>query len=324
MQEADTVKMSSIEHMVKIGIVGAGMVGSASAYALALRGPAQEIVLVDQNNELAVAQAEDIDHAIPFFSSIRIRAGTYEDLEGAAIIVIAAGVSQKPGETRIELLERNLAVFRHVISRIMTVAPDAILLIATNPVDIMTDFTTRLSGLPASKVIGTGTMLDTARFRTLLAHHLQISPQGIHAHVLGEHGDSEVLAWSSVRIGGLPLEVVAASLERPLDVQARQSIDTAVRNAAYHIIRGKGATYFGIGGALQRLIEAILRDENAILTVTSLTPAIAGVASVTASIPRVIGRTGIVHDLPPNLDEAETRLLYKSTTLLKSLTESID
>ncbi|HCI45925.1 MAG TPA: L-lactate dehydrogenase, partial [Rhodospirillaceae bacterium] len=178
---------------MKIGIIGTGMVGSAAAFAMAIRGIGSHLVLVDHNSKLAAAQAQDIAHAVPFGSPIRISHGSYEDLAGAAIVVLTAGVNQKPGETRLQLLDRNVAVFEDIITRLNAVTTDAILLIATNPVDIMTYVAQKLSGLAPERVIGSGTILDTARFRSLLGDHLELAPQSVHAYVMGEHGDSEVL-----------------------------------------------------------------------------------------------------------------------------------
>jgi L-lactate dehydrogenase len=245
---------------MKVGIVGAGMVGSSAGYALALMGIVSSVVLVDHNAELAIAQAEDIAHAVPFMSSCVVEAGDYDRLSGASVVILAAGVSQKPGETRLALLERNAAVFRDVVGNVLRVAPDAILLIASNPVDIMTQITVRLSGLPAARVIGSGTILDTARFRSLLGRHLGISPQSVHAYVLGEHGDSEVLAWSNARAGSLSLAGFAAQVGSAITADVRARIDDGVRNAAYKIIKGKGATYYGIGAGLARIVKAIAQD----------------------------------------------------------------
>jgi L-lactate dehydrogenase len=186
---------------MKVGIVGAGMVGSAAAFALALGGGASEIVMIDQNPARAHAEAEDISHAVPFGRPVTVRAGDYPDISGSGVVILAAGVAQAPGETRLQLLERNAEVFRLIIARVTRAAPDAILLVATNPVDVMTHVATRLSGLDPSRVIGSGTILDTARFRSLIGRHLGIAPQSVHAYVLGEHGDSEVLAWSAARAG---------------------------------------------------------------------------------------------------------------------------
>lgn len=308
---------------MKVGIVGAGMVGSSAAYALALLGLANEVVLVDLNVDLARAQAEDISHAVPFVSACRVTNGDYAELKGANIVIIAAGVSQRPGETRIALLGRNAQVFRSVIAEISRVAPNAILLIASNPVDIMTEISTRLSGLPRGRVIGSGTILDTARFRSLLAKHLSVSPQSVHAYVLGEHGDSEVLAWSSARVGSVPVETLARQLGQPLDADARAMIDGGVRNAAYTIINGKGATYYGIGAGLARIVRAISRDERDLLSVSVSTPDILGVRDVALSIPRIVGADGIIGDVMPDLDSTERDALRDSATLLKSLADAV-
>lgn len=308
---------------MKVGIVGAGMVGSSAGYALALMGIASEIVLIDRNEALALAQAEDISHAVPFMSSTTVNAGGYRDLEGAGVVILAAGVSQKPGETRLELLERNAAVFRAVLSEVLPVVPDAILLIASNPVDIMTEITTRISGLLPQRIIGSGTILDTARFRSLVGRHLGISPQSVHAYVLGEHGDSEVLAWSSARAGSIPLHSFAEQVGHPLTESVRASIDDGVRNAAYKIIEGKGSTYYGIGAGLARIVKAIAQDHRDVLSVSIVTPEVAGVRDVALSIPRVIGAAGVITDLFPDLDEDEYRALNKSASLLKALADSV-
>jgi len=301
---------------VKVGIIGAGMVGSAAAYALALSGTASEIVLVDRSGPLARAQAEDISHAVPFASSTTVSQGSYAELSGAAIVILAAGVSQKPGEERLSLLARNAAVFAEVLAEVGRAAPGAILLVASNPVDIMTHVATRLSGLPPARVIGSGTILDTARFRSLLGRHLGISPQSVHAYVLGEHGDSEVLAWSAARAGALPIREAGAQLGAAITPSVVAEIDEGVRRAAYRIIEGKGATWYGIGAGLARIVRAIAHDEAAVLSVSTLTPEVAGVAGATLSIPRVLGREGVQADLMPTLDPEERAALARSATML--------
>lgn len=305
--------------MAKIGIIGAGQVGSAAAYAMALQGAASDIILVDRDAALAEAQAEDIAHAIPFAPPATLRAGPFAALEGSALVVLAAGVAQRPGESRLDLLSRNAEVFAAILAQIRAHAPDAILLIASNPVDIMTDVATRLSGLPPGRVIGSGTILDTARFRSLLGRHLGVSPASVHAYVLGEHGDSEVLAWSNARAGSVPIRTFAAQVGAAItdDVMAR--IDDGVRRAAYRIIAGKGATWFGIGAGLSRIARAVLRDEQAVLSVSIQTPEVCGVRGATLSLPRVIGRAGVVADLMPELDAAEEKALAASARLLADL-----
>jgi L-lactate dehydrogenase len=308
---------------MKVGIVGAGMVGSAAGYALALRGAASRVVFVDLNPDLARAQAEDIAHAVPFASSTIVTSGDYGDLKGAGVVILAAGVSQKPGETRLELLSRNAEVFRTVVGHVRTAAPDAILLIATNPVDIMTDIATRLSGLPPARVIGSGTILDTARFRSLLGQHLGIAPQSLHAYVLGEHGDSEVLAWSAARAGSVPLRSFAAQVGAPLTDEVRARIDDRVRNAAYTIIAGKGATWYGIGAGLARIVRAIAVDEQAVFSVSIVTAEVEGVRDVALSVPRVVGTQGVTAQLFPELDAHEHAALERSARLLKDTASAL-
>lgn len=309
---------------MKVGIVGAGMVGSSAGFALAITGYVSEVVLVDRNEALAIAQAEDIAHAVPFMSATRVQAGSYADLAGAAVVILSAGVSQKPGETRLQLLERNALVFREIVGEVLAIVPNPILLVASNPVDIITHVTARLSGLPPQRVIGSGTILDTARFRSLVGRHLKISPQSIHAYVLGEHGDSEVLAWSGARAGSADLISFAAQVGAPLTEEVRRVIDHDVRNAAYKIIEGKGATYYGIGAGLARIIKAIASDQGAVLSVSMLTERVAGVEQVALSLPRVIGAEGVTAELLPDLDPDESLALTRSAKLLKQLADSLN
>ena len=308
---------------MKVGIVGAGAVGSTAAYAMVLQGAATEIVLVDLDSKLAVAQAQDILHATPFAHSPRVRAGGYDDLEDAGVVVLAAGAAQRPGDTRLDLLSRNAAVFARIIPAVLAVAPRAILLVASNPVDVMTDVAARLSGLPWGRVLGSGTILDSARFRALLAEHLGLSPKSVHAYVLGEHGDSEVLWWSGATAGGIAIDRVADQAGRPLDAEARAQIDEAVRRAAYRIIDGKGATWFGIGAGLSRIVRAIRDDERALLSVSAPTAAVAGVAGVTLSLPRGVGAAGLLDTLDPDLTPAESEALARSAAVLAEAAESL-
>ena len=308
---------------MKIGIVGTGMVGSAAAYAMALLGVGTEIVLVDANPALALAQAQDIAHATPFATTVGIHAGEIADLEGAAVVIIAAGVSQKPGETRLALLERNVAVFKVVIGGVMKAAPDAILLIATNPLDVMTFAAQRISGLPPERVIGSGTILDTARLRHLLGDHLGIAPKSVHAYVLGEHGDSEVAVWSSAMAGSVPIVSFAEQIGRPLDAGTRVRIADDVRNAAYTIIEGKGATWYGIGAGLARIVRAIIDDERTVLSVSQVNDDIEGVKNVPLSLPRIVGREGIIATLMPELDADERAALKRSAEVIAGFSSKL-
>ncbi|MEM9231654.1 MAG: L-lactate dehydrogenase [Pseudomonadota bacterium] len=307
-----------------VGIVGAGMVGSAAGYALALAGFVSRITLIDQNDALAEAQAEDIAHAVPFAASTVVTSGGYDALAGCGVVILAAGVNQKPGETRLELLERNAAVFRDVLDQVLPQAPEAILLVATNPVDIMTYITQRISGLRPGQVIGSGTILDTARFRSLLGAHLRISPHSVHAYVLGEHGDSEVLAWSNARAGSVPITEFAAQIAAPITAQVRARIDEGVRRAAYRIIQGKGATWYGIGAGLSRIVRAIVHDEQAVLSASVVTDTVLGVSDVALSLPRIIGASGVVATLKPELAEDERDGLKKSAELIHAAAAQID
>lgn len=303
---------------MKVTVVGAGMVGASAAFAMVMRGAASEVVLVDRNRALAEAQAQDILHATPFAYPARVSAGEWADIAGSGVVVLAAGVSQKPGETRLELLGRNQAVFADIVPRILEAAPNAVLLVATNPVDIMTAITTHLSGLPPARVIGSGTILDTARYRALLGEFLGISPKSVHAWVLGEHGDSEVLCWSSASVGAISVAALAEQHGRPLTEADRQAIDQGVRGAAYKIIAGKGATWFGIGGGIARIVQAIAADERAVLTVSTLIPEVEGVADVALSLPRVLGAAGAGDALWPALDADERAALRRSAEILKA------
>ena len=306
---------------MKVGIIGAGSVGAATAFALMMRGVARKITLIDMNKDKAWAEATDIAHAAPFAYANKVKSGDYKDLCGCEVVVVTAGANQKPGETRIDLLERNVKIFADIIPQIVSNAPDCTLLIATNPVDIMTEVALKLSGFPQERVIGSGTVLDTARFRTDLGFYLGISPKSLHANVLGEHGDSEVLCWSNGDGGTIPLVKLAETLNRPLTATIKAQIDDDVRNAAYKIINGKNATFYGIAGALCRICQAITTNEYAILTVSSHHQEVAGVKDVCISLPTVVGKRGIHNVLYPELDEIENKALKDSVEKMKELSD---
>jgi len=307
---------------MKTGIVGCGFVGSAAAYAMTLQGAASEILLIDLNYPMARAHAEDILHATPFASPTRITAGDYPQLEGAGLVILACGVNQRPGETRLQLLERNAAIFKQVVPRVLEHAPESILLIASNPVDILTHVVTHLSGIPAGRVIGSGTILDTARFRALLGEHLGVSPHSVHAYVLGEHGDSEVLVWSSAKVGGVPLYDFAEQAGKPIPGEAQARIDDGVRKAAYRIIVGKGATYYGIGAGLARIVNAIRDDERAVLTISNSLPG-DEYGGVSLSLPRVIGAGGVLATIRPALSPEEREALIRGARILREAAAGI-
>ena len=303
---------------MKVGVVGCGFVGSTAAYAMVLQRAVSELVMVDVSNELAQAQADDISHAVPFSNAVQIREGTYDDLDGARVVVLACGVGQKPGENRLQLLEKNIGIFREVIPQIISHAPDSILLVVTNPVDVLTQVTTHIAGISPQRVIGSGTVLDTARFRTLVGEHLGVSSHSVHAYVLGEHGESEVLAWSSAMVGGIRLNDFAKQVGRDIHSNVQTAIEEGVRRAADRIIKGKKATYFGIGAGVSRIVSAIRDDERAVLTVSSL----AGTtefSGVSFSLPRVVGTTGIISTLMPSLSGGERSALHQSVRILKGV-----
>jgi L-lactate dehydrogenase len=309
---------------MKVGIIGAGAVGSTAAFAIVARGLASEVVLVDQNAALARAQAEDLLHAVPFTSPVRVVAGDTDALSGASVVVVTAGAAQKPGETRLQLASRNARIMKDIVAGVVRHAPDAILVIATNPVDVMTLVATRLAGLPPGRVFGTGTMLDTARFRALISAHLGVAPQSVHGYVLGEHGDSEVLAWSTADVGSLTLEAFATQIGRPLDEDARATIDEGVRRAAYSIIEGKGSTSFGIGAGIARLVRAIRGDERAVLTVSMETGEVEGFRAVALSLPRIVGTGGVGHTFMPELAAREREALARSARILQEAGAGLD
>jgi len=307
---------------MKVGIIGAGQVGATTAYALVMRGIGREVVLVDLNKDRARAEADDLNHAVPFAHPLKISAGEYQDLQGSQVVIITAGAAQKPGETRLDLLKRNANIFEIILPDILEHAPEAILLVATNPVDVLTHLTAKIAagfGVPSSRVIGSGTTLDTARFRALLGAHLGVDPHHVHGYVLGEHGDSEVLSWSLVTVGGVPLDEFCRQWEICFDEDVRAGIDQGVRRAAYSIIAGKGSTEFGIGSALARITEVILGDQRSLLTVCTPVVDVAGVDDVTVSLPHLVGGEGILDTihLPLALDEDEEIALQNSARIVK-------
>lgn len=305
---------------MKIGIVGCGQVGSASAYACVMRGVGTEIVLVDKDEALARAQAEDIAHATPFAYPVPVRSGSFAALAGAGIVMIAAGVAQKPGETRLDLLKRNADVFREIVPQILQAAPGAILLIASNPVDVMTHMVAKIAvehGHDPKHVIGSGTILDTARFRVLLGEHLGVSNHSVHCYVLGEHGDSEVLNWSAAFVGNMPLNDFAVQVGSAVTADIRARIDDGVRRAAGRIIGGKGATWYGIGGGMARIAQSIVDNEHSVLTCCAPCADIEGVEDVTLSLPRIISADGIEAMIYPPLSDEERGQLQVSATILK-------
>jgi L-lactate dehydrogenase len=311
---------------MKIGIIGSGVVGATAAYAMVMRGVGREIVLVDKNAPRAQAEADDILHAVPFAHPLHVRAGDYPDLAGCRVVIITAGTAQKPGETRMDLLARNAAIVAGIVPNVLKHAPETVLLMVSNPVDVMTHVAAKSAaafGVPSTRVIGSGTTLDTARFRSLLGRHLGVDPQHVHAYVAGEHGDSEVLTWSIATIGGLPVEQYCCQRKPCRECAEHDRIDEAVRRAAYHIIDGKGATYYGIGSALARICEVILEDQRSILTVCTPTADVAGVADVTVSLPHLVGGEGVLDTFAMSLSVEEEKLLNLSAGIVRDAIQSL-
>jgi len=306
---------------MKVGIIGAGNVGSATAFALIIQGIARKVILIDSNKKRAEAEAQDIAHAAPFSYAGKIKNGTYKDLEGAKVVIVTAGANQKPKEPRTALLERNVKIFETIIPKIVKYVPDCILLIATNPVDIMTAVALKLSGFPHPRVFGSGTILDSARFRTLLGYHLSVSPKSVHASVMGEHGDSEVLIWSSAVAGTVQVEEFAKQINKPFTDEIKSQIDDKVRNAAYTIIEGKGATFYGIAGALARICQAISSNEHAVLNVSVFHDTFENSRHICLSHPCIIGKYGIIGTLNPHFNTGEHQALAASAAKIQSFTE---
>lgn len=301
----------------KVSVIGAGMVGSALAYSLIVERVAGEVVLVDVNRNRAEGEAIDINHAVPFSSPTRVMAGDYADCRHSDVVVITAGVAQKPGETRLDLLARNVNIYRDIIPRLTDVAANAILLIVSNPVDILTYAAVKLSGLPWQRVIGSGTVLDTARFRYELGAHCQVDPRNVHAYILGEHGDSEVPIWSLANIAGIPFPRFCETCHRGCPPGEFDRMFQRVKNAAYEIIKLKGATYFAIALGATRMVEAILRNQNTVMTASVLMQGQHGLSDVCLSLPVAIGSGGATRVLEMSISGEERMALLNSAQVLR-------
>jgi L-lactate dehydrogenase len=304
---------------LRIAIVGLGNVGASFAFCLLMRRLAAEIVLIDSNRQKAEGEAMDLNHAVPFGAPTRIWAGNYEDCRGAAVVVITAGAAQHPGETRLQLLDRNLAIFRDIVPKVVAHNSDGILLIATNPVDILSYASYKLSGWPAHRVVGSGTILDTARFRYLLGQHFSVDPRSVHGLILGEHGDTEVAIWSLANIAGIRLRDYCRLHGFSYDESVFEAIFTATRDAAYKIIEYKGATYYAVAVGLMQIVEAMVRDQKTVLTTSTHVDGIYGLRDLYLSLPTVIGRNGVERVLTADLSESELAKLRHSANVLQSL-----
>lgn len=302
----------------KVVIVGAGAVGATFAYALAQSGLAEEIVLLDRNEGLAVGQAMDLAHGYPFFPPVNIRAGSADDYADAQVIVVTAGAKQEPGESRLNLVQRNASIITSIVQDIVAQQARGVLIMVSNPVDILTRVALDVTGWAPGRVLGSGTVLDSARFRYLLSQHCHVDVRNVHAYIIGEHGDSEVAAWSMTHIAGLPIETYCAVC-RQCDgwSSQREAIVKAVRESAYHIIGYKGATHFGVGMALVRIVGAILRNERSVLTVSTRLTGQYGLHDVCLSVPAIVSREGVETIVEGKLSDDERAGLAASAAVLQ-------
>jgi L-lactate dehydrogenase len=307
-----------------IGIVGAGLVGSAAAYLLTMLPGGGDVILVDLDRARAEAEAQDIAHAAAFGIGWHVRAGGFEDLSESDLVVITAGASLKPGQTRLDLAKTNTRIVTSVIEEVLRSAPDALLLFASNPVDVMPAIAVERFGLEPGRAIGTGCALDSARFRERLARHLDVSASSVSANVLGEHGDSEVLHWSGAHVSDARLDHFAQSIDRPIGPELRETITREVRSAAYRIKAGKGVSNFGIGGCIARLARAILADERLVFSVSTYLPEVLNVERTCISLPHVLGRHGASQAIMPELDLEESDALRSSACVVRrAIAESL-
>lgn len=307
----------------KAVMIGCGFVGSATVYSLMQSGIFSEIAMIDADYSKAEGEAMDISHGIPFSSHMKIYAGDYSDVEDAAVVIVTAGANQKPDETRLDLVNKNVAIFSQIIPQIKENGFDGILLIVANPVDILTHVAMQLSGLPKERVIGSGTVLDTARLKYQLSEHLGVDSKSVHAFIIGEHGDSEIAAWSSANVSGIPLNNFCEMRGHFKHEEATKEIAERVKNSAYEIIARKHATYYGVASAVRRICEVIMRDEKSILPVSVLMEGEHGISDVVLSMPCVVGSDGIETKVPLALSAQEEEKLRDSAKTLKEIQKNI-
>ena len=308
----------------KVAIIGCGFVGSSSAFALMQSGLFSEMVLIDADVNRAEGEALDISHGLPFAKPMKIYAGGYEDIADAAIVIVTAGAGQKPGETRLDLVKKNVEIFKSIIPEIAKQDFKGILLIVANPVDILTYVAAKLSKLPQGRVFGSGTVLDSARLKYLLGEHLDVDNRSVHAFIIGEHGDSEMAAWSSANVSGIPLNDFCEMRGYFKHEESMKKILEEVKNSAYEIIEKKHATYYGIAMSVRRICEAIIRDEKSILPVSSIQKGEYGIENVALSIPAIVGREGVEKVVPIKLSDTEKEELIKSASTLKNVLDTVE
>jgi len=307
----------------KIVIVGAGAVGSTFAYSLLIRGLAAQIAIVDVNKDRAEGEAMDLNHGLSFAYPTRIWAGDYSDCKDADIVVIAVDKGQKIEQSRLELAQGNFQIMKELIPNITEYNKDCILLVVTNPLDVMTYAALKLSGFPKSRVIGSGTALDTARLRYLLGEYLQVDPRNVHAYIIGEHGDSEVPVWSLANVAGIKLRDYCPICKVPYNIEDFNRLFLKVRNAGYDIIKRKGRTFYAVALAMTKIVESILRNENAVLTVSSYLHEYHGVSNICLSVPTVLNRNGVRETLEIPLDQKEIKDFQESAAIIKNVADSL-
>lgn len=304
----------------KVVIIGCGFVGAACAFSIMQSGLFSEMVLIDADKAKAEGEALDISHGVPFAKPMKIYAGDYDDIKSASLVVVTAGANQKEGETRLDLVKKNISIFKSIIPEIKKQKYNGILLIVANPVDILTTVAIKLSGLPKNKVLGSGTVLDTARLKYELGEHLNVDSRSVHAFIIGEHGDSEIAAWSSVNISGVPLSKFCEMRGFCGDHEAAmKKIAENVKNSAYEIISKKRATYYGIAMSVKRICEAIIRDEKSILPVSSMMHGEYGIEGISLSMPAIVGKDGVETLVPVQLNKQEESALKKSAKTLNDV-----
>ncbi len=312
-----------LQNFQKCAIIGCGFVGSATAYTLAANGIFSELVLIDVNKDKARGEAMDIAHGLPFGNPYKIYAGDYEDLKDCSLIIIAAGANQQEGETRLDLAEKNISIFRSIIPKITKYNTDCIIMVLSNPVDILTYATLKLSGFPSGRVFGSGTVLDTARFKYLLGEHLGVDMRNIHAFIIGEHGDSELAVWSSANVSGIDLDQYCHISDKT-DKTQLQGIYNEVKNSAYEIIKAKGATYYAIAMSACRIAKSIVRDEHSVLTVSGLIDGHYGLSNVCLGVPCIVGKSGVEKVLDIPLSESEMGSLHHSAQTIQNFLKGIE
>lgn len=303
----------------KAVMIGCGFVGSASAFSLMESGLFTEIVMIDSDHKRAEGEAWDISHGVPFARPMKIYAGDYDDITDAAVVIITAGANQQPGETRLDLVQKNIKIFQSIIPEIAKRDFNGILLIVSNPVDILTYVAIKLSGLPQNRVIGSGTVLDTARLKYAIGQHLDVDSRSVHAFIIGEHGDSEIAAFSSANISGVPLNTFCEMRGHYDLLTTTEKIAEEVKNSAYEIISRKKATNYGIAMSVKRICEAIVRDEKSILPISSMMQGEYGINNVVLSMPAIVGKNGVETHIPISLNKSEIENLHKSADTLKNI-----